>query len=120
MQSPREIENVKKKIHAKARKMLWHGIGNFVWASGSERREVGGSCKKFTRGERRAEEQVRLLRACGSAELGKVASGSAMQGLWLGNRKMGSQVIGKDKSQLPGKGNSWESEGEKEEGQVTE
>ena len=29
------IEDVKKKIHARARKVLWHGIGNFVWASGS-------------------------------------------------------------------------------------
>ena len=28
MQGPRKIENVKKKIHARARKVLWHGIGN--------------------------------------------------------------------------------------------
>ena len=39
---------------------------------------------------------MRLLRACG-----KVASGSATQGLWLGNRKVGSQVIGKNRSRLP-------------------
>ena len=36
--------------------------------------------------------------ACGSAELGKVASGFALQGLWLGDRKVGSQVIDKDQS----------------------
>ena len=35
---------------------------------------------------------MRLLRARGSAELGKVASGSATQGLWLRNRKVGSQA----------------------------
>ena len=34
--------------------------------------------------------------------LGKVASGSATQGLWLGDRKVGSQVVGKDRSQLSG------------------
>ena len=94
MQSPGEIENVKKKIHAGARKVLWHGIGNFVWASGSGRGEVRGSCKKFSRGKV----------ARGSSELGKVASDSATQGLWLGNRKMGSQVIGEDQNRLPGRG----------------
>ena len=31
-----------------------------------------------------------------------VAFGSSMQGLWVGNRKVGSLVIGKDQSQLPG------------------
>ena len=29
------FEDVKKKIHARSRKMLYHRIGNFVWASGS-------------------------------------------------------------------------------------
>ena len=72
-----EIEDVKKKIHARARKMHQHGIGNFVWASGSGGEKVGGSRKKFSGEERRAEGRIRLLRARGSAELGKVASGSA-------------------------------------------
>ena len=40
MQSPGEIEDVKKKIHARARKMVWHRIGNFVWACGSEGEKV--------------------------------------------------------------------------------
>ena len=35
MQRLGEIEDVKKKIHARARVMHWHGIGNFVWANGS-------------------------------------------------------------------------------------
>ena len=39
MRRPGEIEDVKKKIHATARKMLWHGISNFVWASGSSGRK---------------------------------------------------------------------------------
>ena len=69
MQSPGAIKSVKKKIHARARKVLWHGIGNFVWASGSGRGEVGGSRKKFSGGEGRAKGRVRLLKARGSAEL---------------------------------------------------
>ena len=35
---------------------------------------------------------MRLLRGLGTAELGKVASESATQGLWLGYNKVGSQV----------------------------
>ena len=54
MQSPGEIEDVKKKIHATARKVLYHGIGNFVWASGSGQGEVGGIRKNFSGRERRA------------------------------------------------------------------
>ena len=56
----------------------------------------GGSRKKFSGGEGRADERVRLLRALGSAELEMVASGSATQDFLLGNRKVGSQVIGVD------------------------
>ena len=44
---------------------------------------------------------MRLLRAGGSAEIGKAASGSATSGLWLGDRKVGSQVGGEDRSRLP-------------------
>ena len=46
---------------------------------------------------------MRFLSARGLAELGKVASGSAAQGLWLRNRKVGSQVIGVDRSRLAGR-----------------
>ena len=46
---------------------------------------------------------MRLLWASGSAELGKVASGSVRQGLWLGDRKVESQIIGKYQSRFPGK-----------------
>ena len=36
MQRPGKIKDVKKKkIHARARKVLSHGIGDFVWDSGS-------------------------------------------------------------------------------------
>ena len=70
----------------------------FVWASGSGEGEVGGSCKKFSWGEGRAKGQMRLPRTRHSAELGKVASGSVTQGFWLGDRKVRSQVIGKDRS----------------------
>ena len=47
---------------------------------------------------------MRFLRARGSAELGKVASGSATQGLWLRNGKVGSQVSGVDRSRFLGRG----------------
>ena len=46
---------------------------------------------------------MRLLGPFGSAEPGKVISGSATQDLWLGNGKVGSQVIGEDQSRLPGR-----------------
>ena len=46
---------------------------------------------------------MRLLKARGLAELGKVASGSATQGLWLRNGKVGSQVSDIDGNQLPGR-----------------
>ena len=42
--------------------------------------------------------------ACGSADLGNVASGSATQDLWLRDRKVGSQVSGIDRSRFPGRG----------------
>ena len=45
---------------------------------------------------------MRLLRARGSAKLGKVASDSARQDLWLRNRKVGYQVVVEDRSRLPG------------------
>ena len=44
------------------------------------------------------------FRARGLVELGKVASGSATQGLCLEDRKVGSQVIGEDQSRFPGIG----------------
>ena len=47
---------------------------------------------------------MRLHRACGSVEFGKVASGSAMLGFWLGDRKVGSQAINEDQSRLLGSG----------------
>ena len=61
MQKPGKIEDVKKKIHARARKMIHHGINNFVWASGSEGGKVAGSRKKFNGEERRAKGRVRLF-----------------------------------------------------------
>ena len=102
MQSIAEIENVKK-IHARARKMIQHRIGNFVWASGSGGEKVGGSRKNFSGRGRRAEGRMRLQGARGSAELREVAFDSATQGLWLRNGKVGSQVSGIDRSRFPGR-----------------
>ena len=45
-----------------------------------------------------------LLRARGLVELDKVASGSYAEDLWLGDRKVGSQVVGEIRSRLPGGG----------------
>ena len=72
------------------------GVGNFVWTSGSGRGEVCGSRNKFSGREEEEKGRVRLLRARGLAELGNVASGSAAQGLCLGDRKVGSQIISED------------------------
>ena len=47
-QRPGKIKDAKKKIHARARKMLYHRISNFVWGSGSGRGEVKDSCKTFS------------------------------------------------------------------------
>ena len=59
--------------------------------------------ERNSEGEGKAEGRVRLLKACGSAELAKVAFGSATQGLWLRDRIVGSQVISEDRSQFPGR-----------------
>ena len=72
-----------------------------MWASGSGGGKVGGSRKKFRGRERRAKGQVRLHRARGLAELSEVASGSAMQGLWLRNGKVRSQISGINRSPFP-------------------
>ena len=48
MQRPRKIEDMKKKIHASARKALYHAIGVFVWASGNGREEVCCSRERFS------------------------------------------------------------------------
>ena len=61
-QRPENIENVKTKIHARARKVLQHGIGNFVWASGSGGKKVGGSCKKFSEMEDLASSSAREVK----------------------------------------------------------
>ena len=58
--------------------------------------EVCGSRKKFSKREGGAKGQMRLLRARGSVEFRKVAFGYARQGLWLEDRKVGSQAFGKD------------------------
>ena len=75
-----------------------------VLASGSGRGEFKSSRKKFSGVEGGAKGQVRLFRGRGSAELRKVASGSATRGLWLRYRKVGSQVIGEDRRRLLGRG----------------
>ena len=63
-----------------------------------------------------AEKEMRLLSARGSTELGKVASSSAAQGLWLGNRKMGSQVVVEEHKRHPGKETVGEVWGKEDEG----
>ena len=93
-----KTEDVQEKIHATARKVLGHGIANFVWARGSGRGEVCGRRKKFSGREEGAERRMRLLTARGSTKLGKIGSGSSMQCFWLGNKKVESQVIGVDRS----------------------
>ena len=68
------------------------------------------AARNFSEGEGEAKREMHLFTARGSAELEKVASGSATQSFWLENRKVGSQVIGEDRSRLLGRrtvGNFW-------------
>ena len=51
---------------------------------------------RIRRGKREQKKRMRLFRARGLGELGQVASGSATQDLLLGNKTVGSQVVGKD------------------------
>ena len=46
---------------------------------------------------------MRLLRVCGSEELGQVAYCFAMQGFRVETEKVKSQVVGKDKADSLGK-----------------
>ena len=75
-------------------------IGDFVWASGDGREKVCGTREKFRGKEGGARREIRFLRVRGSAELEQVVSNSATQGLWLRNKKIGSQVVGEDQSRL--------------------
>ena len=59
LQRPEKIKEVKK-IRARARQMLQHGVNDSVWTSGS--REVGGSCKKFTGGAQKEDEFIKYRR----------------------------------------------------------
>ena len=47
---------------------------------------------------------MRLLTARGLADLEEAVSDSAKQGLWLRDRKVGSQVIGEDRNRFAGRG----------------
>ena len=60
--------------------------------------------ERFVAAAKNSERGMKLLRACGFAELEKVAFISATQGLWLRNRKLGSQAVGEDRSRFPGRG----------------
>ena len=79
------------------RRVLQHRLGSFVLASGSEQRKVCSSREKFSSKEGRAERRKRkkaerLFRIRELSEPEKVASGSATQGLWIGNGKVRSLV----------------------------
>ena len=51
---------------------------------------------KNSAGKGEAEKGIKLLRACGSAKPGQVASRSPTQGLRLADKKVGSQVVSQD------------------------
>ena len=69
-------------------------------AVNGERLEAAARNSAERRGSKRTRETPQ---GRSSAELGKAASGSATQGLWLGDRKVESQVIGEDQIRLPGR-----------------
>ena len=53
---------------------------------------------------RKKREQKKKCDSSGSRASGKVACGSATQDPWLGNRKVGFQVVGEDQSRSPRRG----------------
>ena len=62
--------------------------------------------KRFVAAEKfsgRAKRGMRLFMAHGSAKLGQVALDFAMQGLWLGHKKVKSHVVSEDQSPLLGR-----------------
>ena len=72
--SPRPIEDMKNKIHARAREVFQHRVGNSLCAgSNGKRRKISGSSKKFTAGEMREEREMRILGPGGLAWLLQVA-----------------------------------------------
>ena len=71
------LKTQKNKIHAGAREVLQHGLGNFVWDSSGRRGEVGCSRKKLIAGDRRAEIGMRIFGARGPLKRTLVASSSA-------------------------------------------
>ena len=70
--------------------------------------KFGGSRKKFRGGERRAEGRVRLLRTLGSAELRKIASGSATQDLSLTEKRKSEISVRRHRPKpIPWEKSSW-------------
>ena len=99
IQRPRKIKDVEK-IHAGAREVLQHKLGDFVWASGGGRREVGHSRNKFSEGEQR---EMKLLGVQNPTLFRQVAPDSATQCIWLRNRKVKPQVNGINQCRFPGR-----------------
>ena len=81
MYKPGKIGSVKKKIHARARKVLYQGIDDFVWASGSGRKEVCGRPEKFSGRKGKTDRGIKFHRVRGSSYLGQAGSCSTTQGL---------------------------------------
>ena len=71
------VKGQKSHMQLQSRRLPTPGLGGFVWASGSGRREDCGSRQKISG---REERKMRLIRACGPSELIQVATGSAMKG----------------------------------------
>ena len=93
MQRPRKIKVVRKKIHARIRKVLQHWVSGSVWSDGGRRGEIDSSCKEFTGGERRTDRRLRLFQRGVLVELRKVVSESAMQSFWLKCRIVRLQMV---------------------------
>ena len=93
MRRPGEIEDVKKKIHARAKKVLWHGIGIFVWAMA-----VGGGG-----GWRQLQEiqwEKKESKKTSETPQGRWLSGALRGSLWLCYAK---PLAEKRKSEISGK-----------------
>ena len=95
MQSPRKIEDVKNKIHDRARKMLYHGIWNCLGQWQSRR--------KSWRQPQEIQWERKESRRTSETPPGTWLGGAQRGGLWLRNGKGGSQVCAIDRSRFPGR-----------------
>ena len=73
---------------------------NSVWAGSGGQEDIGRSGENFYRDWKKAEKEVKLWRTRDPSELREVASSFIKKSFCLINRRVSSQIIGKDRFQI--------------------